>query len=122
MAAGRGEQNLAYEELKDQARQIGQSSQRENENIEECTRELKKLDDKGQRKLEELRKWNIHTYDAVVWLRKNQGQFREPILEPPFLSMTVPNKQFVASVEACMGANQIQASCSYPSLEAMLIS
>ena len=122
MTAGRGEQNLAYEDLKDRARQIGQSSQRENENIEQCTRDLKRLDDKGQRKLEDLRRWNIHTYDAVVWLRQNQDQFREPILEPPFLSMTVPNKRFAASVEACINANQMQASCSYLSLATMLMS
>ena len=45
----------------------------------------------------------------MKWLRdNNQRRFKMPILEPPMLSCSVPNKKYVNAVEALFGANDLQ--------------
>jgi hypothetical protein len=66
------------------------------------------LDDAGQRKLENLKRWDKDTYDAVIWLRQNQEKFKQPIIEPPCLCLSVKDKRFASAVEACFNANQLK--------------
>lgn len=69
---------------------------------------LKALDDAGARKLEDLRRWDPATYDAVVWLRNNQNEFQKEILEPPCLCLNITDKRFTSPVEACFNSNQLR--------------
>lgn len=69
---------------------------------------LRALDDAGQRKLEELKKWDPVAYEGVVWLRKNQHQFEKEIIEPPCLCLDVKDRRFADAVEACFGFNQMK--------------
>jgi structural maintenance of chromosomes protein 5 len=71
---------------------------------------LRKLADVGERKLENLKRWDKDTYDAVVWLRQeeNRKKFKAPIIEPPCLCLSVKDKRFTNAVEACFNANQLK--------------
>ncbi|KAK2463737.1 hypothetical protein APHAL10511_004230 [Amanita phalloides] len=76
--------------------------------LESAQSELKKLDDVLERKLQNMRKWDRDVHDVILWLRKNQNQFRMPILEPPAILVNVPNKNFVDTVEACFNSAQLR--------------
>ncbi|GJE87507.1 structural maintenance of chromosomes protein [Phanerochaete sordida] len=69
---------------------------------------LQQLDNADAQKLDSLVRWHRDTGETVKWLRENQHRFKMPILEPPMLSCTVPNRQFVNSVEALFGPNDLQ--------------
>ena len=46
---------------------------------------LTRLEDKKNQRLEYLRRYSKHTYDAVMWLRENQDKFEYPVHEPVML-------------------------------------
>jgi structural maintenance of chromosomes protein 5 len=71
---------------------------------------LRNLDDENVRKLQDLAKWDKDCHDAVLWLRKpeNQEKFRMPVIEPPCVTLTVPDKKYTNAVEACFNANQLK--------------
>ena len=75
---------------------------------------LRKLADVGERKLENLKRWDKDTYDAVLWLRQaeNREKFKAPIIEPPCLSLSVTDKRFTNAIEACFNANQLKVLTS----------
>ena len=69
---------------------------------------LQKLADMGHRKLKNSKCWDKGTYDAVLWLRQNRDQFKEEIIEPPCLSLSIKDKPFTGAVEACVNATQLK--------------
>ena len=73
---------------------------------------LQSLDDANVRKLKELEKWDKDCHDAIIWLRKdcNKQKFRMEVFEPPFISLTVPDKKYVNAIEACFNANQLKVA------------
>ena len=50
---------------------------------------LTRLEDKKNQRLEVLRRYSKHTYDAVMWLRENQDKFEHPVHEPVMLVVSV---------------------------------
>ena len=73
-------------------------------------RRLKNLDDVNVRKLQAMGRWDRDTHDAIVWLRQNRDKFQQEVFEPPFMCLTVPNKNYVNAVETCFNAAQIKVS------------
>jgi hypothetical protein len=71
---------------------------------------LRNLDDDNIRKLQDLAKWDRDCHDAILWLRKpeNQEKFRMPVIEPPYITLTVPDKRYTNAIEACLNANQLK--------------
>jgi hypothetical protein len=69
---------------------------------------LKQLDNVDSQKLEKLGSFNKDAYDAVLWLRQNKDKFRMEIIEPPIISLTVPDKNFQYAVETCMSNVQLK--------------
>jgi hypothetical protein len=71
----------------------------------------------GHRKLENLKRWDKDTHDAVIWLRQNRDKFKQEIIEPPCLSLSVKDKRFTNAIEACFNANQLKVrTFSYVSI------
>ncbi|KAF8651094.1 hypothetical protein AX16_004894 [Volvariella volvacea WC 439] len=70
--------------------------------------ELRRYDDIENVKLKNLEQIDRDTHDAVIWLRKNKDKFRMPILEPPILSVTVPNERFADTIEGCFNFVQLK--------------
>ena len=69
---------------------------------------LKQLESVQHRQLAELAKVDQDTAAVVQWLRQNQHRFQQEILEPPILSVTVPDKLYASAVEACFSMNQLK--------------
>lgn len=66
---------------------------------------LSKLNNADAQKLDNLMRWDRDCADTVVWLRNNQQRFKMRVFEPPFLSLSVPDKRYANAIEACFGAN-----------------
>lgn len=79
-------------------------------------RRLRKLDDVNVRKLQALAKWDQATHDAVLWLRNHKHLFKMEVIEPPFLCLTVPNKNYVQAVEACFHGSLIKVGLLFTNL------
>ena len=41
------------------------------------------------------------TAEAVKWVRLNQDRFEKEVIEPPCLSLHVPERQYANAIEAC---------------------
>ncbi|KAI0036757.1 hypothetical protein K488DRAFT_40522 [Vararia minispora EC-137] len=76
--------------------------------IAEGTRNLQQLDNVSHQKLEALKRSDPDCYATVIWLRQNQRLFREEILEPPIVTLTVPDGAYLAAVEACFASHQLR--------------
>jgi hypothetical protein len=63
--------------------------------------------------LQNLLRWDKDCYDGILWLRKNQDQFRMQVFEPPIISLTVPDKNYIHAVEACFNSNQLKVWFNY---------
>ena len=50
--------------------------------------ELRNIQDVGNQRLEQLRRYHKHTYDAVMWLRQNRDKFKATIHEPIILCVS----------------------------------
>ena len=72
---------------------------------------IKNLDDVAHRKLEELKRRDQDTHDAVLWLRDNQKRFMMEVVEPPIVCMSVPDQNYAGAVEACIRPNQLRVRC-----------
>ena len=77
---------------------------------------LRKLDDVNVRKLQALAKWDQATHDAVLWLRSHNHLFKMEVIEPPFLCLTVPNKNYVQAVEGCFTGSLIKVGSFFTNL------
>ena len=69
---------------------------------------LQQLDNVTHQKLEALKRSDPDCYATVLWLRQNQRLFREEILEPPIVTLTVPDSAYLAAVEACFASHQLR--------------
>lgn len=57
-----------------------------------------------------MKRWDLDTHDAILWLRANRDKFKMEVFEPPFMCLTVPQRQFTNAVEACFNAVQLRVS------------
>jgi len=55
--------------------------------------------EQGNMRLEMLRKYHYDSYQGVLWLRKNKDIFKDEILEPSYLHLTI-KKEYSEYVEA----------------------
>ncbi|KAI0071832.1 P-loop containing nucleoside triphosphate hydrolase protein [Panus rudis PR-1116 ss-1] len=76
--------------------------------LERAQRELTQLDDLSSRKLVNLRRADPDAADAVEWIRQNQHRFKMEIVEPPMLSLDVPDKAFASAIEANFPWNDLR--------------
>lgn len=72
---------------------------------------LQQLDDVNLRKLEKLTKDAPDCADAVRWIRQNRDKFKMEVLEPPVLSLNIPDKKYAKAIEACFSKNQLRVRC-----------
>ncbi|KAF8637018.1 hypothetical protein AX17_003102 [Amanita inopinata Kibby_2008] len=84
------------------------ASSRKRVEAELAQSELKKLDDLLVRKMQNMLKWDRDTHDVILWLRKNQHQFKMGVIEPPAIVLNVPDGRFVDNVEACFSSAQLR--------------
>lgn len=87
---------------------------RHQEVIHEATRQLQKLDDRQQQKLDRLRTINVDAYKALHWLDSegNRSKFRGQVLGPLCMEIGVKNEkcpEMSRMVESCV-SRQILAS------------
>ncbi|KIY46041.1 P-loop containing nucleoside triphosphate hydrolase protein [Fistulina hepatica ATCC 64428] len=66
------------------------------------------LDNVEQQKLANLQRWDMNTYDALMWLRKNQHRFKMGICEPPLMGLNVPIQRYAAAVESNIAGFQMK--------------
>ena len=57
-----------------------------------------------------MSKWDRDCADAVKWLRQNQRRFQREIIEPPVISLSVPDQRYAAAVEASFNSTQLRVS------------
>ncbi|TCD64231.1 Structural maintenance of chromosomes protein 5 [Steccherinum ochraceum] len=76
--------------------------------LETANRSLRQLDNVAHQKLQTLQQMDPNCAKVVVWLRQNQDKFKMEVMEPPLLSVTVPNKAFAQAVESCFNNNQLK--------------
>lgn len=76
---------------------------------------LASLDNVDTQKLQFLATFDKDTHDVVCWLRANKDKFKEPIIEPPVLTVTVRptngrlDPALVTAVEGCFSFNQLKS-------------
>ncbi|KAI9442797.1 P-loop containing nucleoside triphosphate hydrolase protein [Lactarius psammicola] len=95
-------------ELREQQQRFIDDESRAKAEITEGERALKQLDDVSHRKLQGLAKHDPDCAAVIQWLRKNTHRFRMEIIEPAAVSLTVPNKNYVNAVEACLNNIQLK--------------
>lgn len=71
---------------------------------------MHQLNNVSNQKLNQFRAADSTGADVVVWLRNNQHRFRQPIIEPPMLSATIPNRAAMDAVEACFSFSQLKVN------------
>ncbi|TFY82531.1 hypothetical protein EWM64_g1483 [Hericium alpestre] len=76
--------------------------------IDAGERSLKELDDVSKIKMENFKRFDRDSADVVEWIRRNPDRFTMKVLEPPFMTIKVANKQFVDAVESCFSFNQLR--------------
>lgn len=66
-------------------------------------------------KLRLLAQFDRDTHDVLIWLRNNQDKFKEPIIEPPFMALTITpgaggriDSRVANAVEGCFSFNQLK--------------
>ncbi|KAI0030174.1 P-loop containing nucleoside triphosphate hydrolase protein [Vararia minispora EC-137] len=69
---------------------------------------MAQLEDEAHRKLDNYARFDPDGAAVVRWLRENRGRFRMPVIEPPALSVTVPNRAYADAIEACFNSFQIR--------------
>ncbi|KAG8875354.1 Structural maintenance of chromosomes protein 5 [Tulasnella sp. 331] len=64
----------------------------------------------AMQRLENLRKADADCADTIEWLRKpeNAQRFRIPVTEPAYVSLDIPNLDYVDHVEACISWGQLK--------------
>ncbi|KAK7696074.1 hypothetical protein QCA50_000716 [Cerrena zonata] len=95
-------------DLQDRQRDCIQEESKYKMEMETANRELRQLDDHNSRRLNALRKADKDAAEVVEWLRLNRNRFQKEIIEPPYLSVTVPERRFASAVEACFNWNDLK--------------
>ncbi|XP_062522292.1 structural maintenance of chromosomes protein 5-like [Corticium candelabrum] len=70
--------------------------------LDNYKRQIQRLEDTRNQREEEMRKCSQHTYDALQWLRANQYRFKEMVIEPTMLVVTVKDPAKAKFVEAAI--------------------
>lgn len=60
-----------------------------------------------------LKRWDLDTHDAILWLRANKNKFQMEVFEPPFMCMTIKDRKFTNAIEACFSGPQIKVGFFY---------
>jgi structural maintenance of chromosomes protein 5 len=68
--------------------------------MEELQSRKKSFGEADRRKMEQLRRFHLDTYRAVLWLRGNTHRFRDEIIEPPILHIGIKNASYALEVES----------------------
>ncbi|KAL8562706.1 hypothetical protein ACOMHN_011277 [Nucella lapillus] len=77
--------------------------------IQDAQQQLRNIQDVGNQRLEQLRRFHKHTYDAVMWLRQNQHKFKATINEPIILCLNMIDPRHAKFVETHIAPNDIRA-------------
>ena len=106
-------------ETRNIAKELGKMESAINElNIEEqarrskhrtITTQIQRLNDINNQKLDNLRRYEKDTFNAVQWLRNNRSQFQGEVLEPFQLSINVPNPANAKYIESIISRNDRKA-------------
>lgn len=70
--------------------------------VEELTRKKNVIVDIELRRLEQLKNYHRDTHKAVMWLRSNKDRFRDEIIEPCMLSISLKNSNYIAEAEGLL--------------------
>lgn len=70
---------------------------------------LQSLLNVADQRLEVLRKLNSDLYDAVKWVRQNEGMFSGRIYEPMILELNVKKEEYIKYVENTVSVNDLMA-------------
>ncbi|KAI8823741.1 uncharacterized protein EV422DRAFT_368077 [Fimicolochytrium jonesii] len=65
--------------------------------------ELENFDSVRNQKLELIKREAKDVYDAIMWLRDNQGLFEKKVYEPVVLEINVKDPRYSEAVETCLG-------------------
>ncbi|WUR02140.1 structural maintenance of chromosomes protein 5 (SMC5) [Vairimorpha necatrix] len=67
--------------------------------VDELEEKKRKFSEDEERRLELLKKFSSDTYKAVIWLRSNKSIFKDEIIEPPFLLISISDEKFMQEIE-----------------------
>jgi chromosome segregation ATPase len=70
--------------------------------LESCKQQIRQLEDTRNQREQELTKRSRDTYCALQWLRTNQDRFKEAVIEPMMLVITVKDPSKAKFVEAAI--------------------
>ncbi|KAJ2996452.1 Structural maintenance of chromosomes protein 5 [Globomyces sp. JEL0801] len=98
--------NLKLREINNRINSLDEKSQRieiestkSNSMKHRLVAEIRALDDKKATKLKILREMNEATYEAVIWLRQNQGLFKGKVYEPAMLEIGLKDQRYADAIE-----------------------
>ncbi|KAF7683099.1 Structural maintenance of chromosomes protein 5 [Astathelohania contejeani] len=100
--AGDNEVDMLEEQLSDLKREkerIQTNSIYLKNEIEALTKKKLKIKEMANRQLEFLKGYHRDTYNAVLWLRENKHMFKDEIIEPAILQITIKNNRFAPEIE-----------------------
>ncbi|ELQ76806.1 Structural maintenance of chromosome protein SMC5/Spr18, SMC superfamily [Trachipleistophora hominis] len=86
-------------ELKQELAELYKQGCKISSEVEELTRKKNLIVDIELRRLEILKNYHKDTYTAVMWLRNNKDKFRDEIIEPCILSLSLKNAKFINEIE-----------------------
>ncbi|KAG0349469.1 Structural maintenance of chromosomes protein 5 [Podila humilis] len=79
--------------------------------LQDKRRMLVALDDIRNRRLQELRATDNDVYEAVLWLRENQGKFQKQVFEPVCLEINITRLKYVDAIENIIGGQLKNIVC-----------
>ncbi|KAG5859110.1 SMC N-terminal domain-containing protein [Encephalitozoon hellem] len=71
--------------------------------VDELGLKRKKFHEMDEVRLQMLKKYHADTYKAVCWLRENKHQFKDEIIEPPFVQLRIKDARYAPEVENFLG-------------------
>lgn len=77
--------------------------------VTDAQNQLRNIQDVGKHRLEQLRRFHRHTYDAVMWLRQNRDMFKSTIHEPILLCLNMVDAADAKYVETHISPNDMRA-------------
>ncbi|KAF9209114.1 Structural maintenance of chromosomes protein 5 [Haplosporangium sp. Z 27] len=87
------------EELQSKQNQILEEGAQNRKRLVDCKKRLDALDDIRNRRLEKLRNQDSDVYEAVLWLREHQKEFKMHVFEPVCLELNIKNMKHVNAIE-----------------------
>lgn len=71
--------------------------------VDDLSLKRKKFHEMDEVRLQMLRKYHADTYKAVCWLRENKHQFKDEVIEPPFVQLRIKDARYALEVENFLG-------------------